>query len=71
VAQVTDDVLGWVVVEWNQASHQPDLGFATLHDDPEWAIESARQQWASARSHGRGERYTVHAVMAEEIEEDQ
>lgn len=64
------DVLGYVVVEWNQASHQPDLGFAVLHDDLEWACEERQRQHDDNRSRGRRERYTVHAVMAEEIEED-
>jgi len=69
---VSDDVLGYVVVEWNQASHQPSLehGMA-LTDDLEWAQELARMQRDSARSRGRRERYSVHAVMAEEIEEEQ
>lgn len=69
---MSDGVLGYVVVEWNQASHQPDLGHAsTLYTewDKDYAHEVARDLQADARSRGRGERYTVHAVMAEEIEE--
>jgi hypothetical protein len=63
------DVLGYVVVEWNQASHQPDIPYGGLIDDEGTAVEIARAAQADARSRGRRERYTVHAVMAEEIEE--
>lgn len=62
------DTLGYVVVEWNQASYQPDLDHGVLHDDLEWAQEVAAQQQKDARSRGRGERYTVHAVMREPVE---
>jgi hypothetical protein len=69
---MSDEFLGWVVVEWNQASHQPSIDHGMcLSDDLQWAHELARMQQESARSRGRGERYTVHAVMAEEIEETQ
>lgn len=69
VPAAQDDVLGYVVVEWNQASHWPYIPYGGLIDDLEWAHEEARRQQADARSRGRRERYTVHAVMAEEIEE--
>lgn len=66
------DVLGYVVVEWNQASGQPDLDHASTlfgESEREFACEVAHELQADARSRGRGELYTVHAVMAEEIEE--
>lgn len=61
------DVLGYVVVEWNQASGQPDIPFGP--DGKSTAVGIARDLQADARSRGRREQYTVHAVMAEEIEE--
>lgn len=64
-----DDILGYVVVEWNQASYQPGLDYGMLHDDLTWALEVAETQRVDARKRVRRERYTVHAVMAEEIEE--
>lgn len=61
------DVLGYVVVEWNQASYQPDLD-GPLMDDLEWAQEVAAMQRKDTAERGRGERYTVHAVVREPIE---
>jgi hypothetical protein len=63
------DVLGYVVVEWNQASGQPNPNHGmALTDDLEWARELASAQQNSAQGRGRGERYTVHAVVREPIE---
>lgn len=66
-----DRPLGYVVVEWNQASHQPGLGnFADLTDDLEWAREDAAARRKDAVSRGRGERYTVAAVVELDDEEE-
>jgi len=58
--------LGWVVVEWNQASHQPDLpGAAGLHWTREDAEFEATVLRESAAERGRRERYTVAEVHEE------
>lgn len=59
--------LGWVVVEWNQASHQPGLGWGA---DLCWSREDAENEAAglreSAAERGRRERYTIAEVHEEE-----
>jgi predicted RNA-binding protein associated with RNAse of E/G family len=59
------DVLGYVVVEWNQAGGPRNVD-GELYDVDElaFALDAVRM----LRADGSG-RYTVHAVMAEEIEE--
>ena len=57
------DPLGFVVVTWNQVSHQPDIDTPGLHDDRETAElerDSLREQ---TRAIGRGERHEVCAVV--------
>lgn len=67
------DVLGYVVVEWNQAG-QPDSAGVELYTGyygREEAGDAAKMLADYAQSEGRSTRYSVHAVMAEEIEEAQ
>lgn len=66
---IDPDVLGYVVVTWNQASHWPEVE-GPMHDDLEWAREVAAMERKKTAESGRGERHTVHAVMREPIEED-
>lgn len=62
------DILGYVVVEWTHAGEpNPNNGMALGDLSKARMIASIRQ--AGAKLRGRGERYTVHAVTAEEIEE--
>src|SRR5260370_1295224 len=58
------DPVGYVVVTWNQASHQPDLnsGWASLHADPAGAAEERDDLRADTASVGRGERHDVCVV---------
>lgn len=58
--------LGWVVIEWNQASHRPGLSFgADLH----WSREDAENEAVGLREQaakvGRRERYTIAEVHEE------
>jgi hypothetical protein len=55
-------VSGYVILEWNQASHQPDLLWTCIYDDEESAKEIARIALADTRRAGRRERYSVHEV---------
>ncbi len=65
---LTGEVLGYVVVDWNQASHQPDVDTTGLYLDRESAASDAVERQAETDRIGRGERHTVAAVI--EIEED-
>lgn len=62
--------VGYVVVEFNQASHRPSLlpFSATLHDEREWAEEEAADEREKTAKVGRGERYAIAEVVV--IEED-
>lgn len=56
--------LGFVLVEWNQASGQPDVAdgtFSRIRDDVESQAIAARTRTAAI---GRRERYTVAVVLA-------
>ena len=65
------DRLGFVVVEWNQASGQPeDLSSTILHPDLADAHWERDLKVDEARENGRRERYMVCAV-AEPEDEDQ
>jgi hypothetical protein len=55
--------LGYVVIEWNQASGQPDLlTFGNLYASQEDADEVAKASEAVTSAAGRKERYTVAEV---------
>lgn len=64
----TGQILGYVVVDWNQASHQPDVDTAGLYTTREDADADAVARQAETDAVGRLERHTVAAVI--EIEED-
>jgi len=58
-------VVGYVVIEWNQASHRPDVLDGSFSDTREWAETVAadeRARLVASRS-GRQERYTVAEVI--------
>jgi len=60
--------LGYVVVEFNQASGQPELSpFSYLTNDREEALERLEVLKAENRKAGRRERY----IVAEVFEEDE
>lgn len=60
--------IGYAVVVWNQASHQPDLLDGSFTDDMERARQVAADELARTKSVGRGETYTVVTVIdAEEV----
>lgn len=60
----------WVVVEWNQASHQPDLPTgSTIHTSRDDAEEDAETLRAITAQSGRRERYTVHQLSEEDNDE--
>jgi hypothetical protein len=65
---LSGDVLGYVVVDWNQASGQPDVDTNGLYTTREDAESDAVYRQAETDRIGRGERHTVAAVI--EIEED-
>jgi hypothetical protein len=57
------DALGFVVVEWNQASHRPDLETAGMHNTIAEAQDEAARMRAATEATGRRERFTVAAVV--------
>lgn len=65
---IDPDVLGYVVVTWNQASYQPEVD-GPMHDDLEWAREVAAMERKKTAESGRCERHTVHAVVSEPIDD--
>lgn len=54
--------LGYVVIEWNQASGRPSLYADTLWDSAEEASSEANLATGENRSRGRLEAFTVAAV---------
>jgi len=59
--------IGYVVVEFNQASHQPELGaFPSLIDDYDEARGRRDLLEAENRKHGRRERFVVGEVIVED-----
>lgn len=57
------DRLGYVVIEYNQASHQPDVvndSFTWRRDDAE---EMAQHERDKTAGYGRLERYTIAEVV--------
>lgn len=63
------DILGYVVVTWNQASHWPGMDSGDFYTDEEDAHAAARSMRAATKKVGRGEQHTVHAVRSEEIDD--
>lgn len=55
--------LRYVVVEWNQASHHPNLlPITELWHTPEEARQEAEELRARTQAVGRRERYTIHTI---------
>ena len=57
--------IGYVVVEFNQASHQPSTD-GDFFDDQDEAEETAELYRTRASAHGRKERFVVGTVTVEE-----
>lgn len=55
----------FVIVEWNQASHQPSLASDEVYTSREEAEESAQPMRDEAASVGRREEFTVHELGEE------
>ena len=60
--------LGYVVIEWNQASGVPEIADDYLTDDREYAEHQADRMHDEARRMGRRETYAVGTVYIEEEE---
>lgn len=59
--------IGYVVIEYNQASHQPELSaFPFLSDDLEGAQERLELLQRENRTVGRRERYAIGTIYIEE-----
>ena len=58
-----EKVLGYVVIEWNQASGLPEIATQDIcsERDARWWADDASLR---ARGHGRKERYTVAKVVS-------
>jgi hypothetical protein len=57
--------IGYVVIEWNQASHQPNLmQYGDLYDHIDDAAEECARAVSDCAQRGRRERYAVAAVEA-------
>lgn len=66
-----DDPIGYVVIEYNQASHMPDLvAGAYLHRDLESAQDELADHAERTKGVGRRETYQVAAVHLLEPEDD-
>lgn len=55
--------LGYVVIEYNQASHWPSLHLEALYETEDEARTVAEEAHAHYREIGRGETFTVAEVM--------
>ena len=58
--------IGYVVIEFNQASGQPDLATDDLHSTEDEAAGYVGEFTAEARHIGRREKYAVGTVYIEE-----
>lgn len=59
--------LGYVVIEWNQASHKPSIACGgDLHDQREDAKGCVDQLIEETKTIGRRERYTIATVEWED-----
>lgn len=56
----------FVIIEWNQASHQPSIGVDEVYDSREEAELMAEELRKAMAKVGRGERYTVHELLDNE-----
>lgn len=54
--------IGYVVIEYNQASHWPSVLDGSFTDDLDWAGTVANDERAKTARVGRGERYAVAEV---------
>lgn len=54
--------MDYVILEWNQASHQPSVYGSDVYMHEDEAIEVAKVAAADAQSRGRREHYTVHEL---------
>lgn len=54
--------MSYVILEWNQASHTPEVIDTDPYDDRDDAVEHARTLVAANRSNGRREGYSVHEL---------
>lgn len=68
MADTLERTLGYVIVDWNQASGRPDVDTAGLYTTREDAAADAAHRQAETDRIGRRERHTVAAVI--EIDED-
>jgi hypothetical protein len=67
---MSDEILGYVVVEWSwDGAPRMDGVGGELYDPDEFGLKVAHEGARNLSADGSA-RYTVHAVMAEEIEED-
>ena len=57
------EVLGFTVVTWNQASGQPDIDTAGMHDDIGTAIADRDSRRAETKARSRRERHEVATVI--------
>ncbi len=67
-ATATGQVLGYVVVDWNQGSGQPDVDTTGLYTTQEDAEHDAADRQAETHRVGRPEWHTVAAVV--QLEEE-
>jgi len=54
--------MSYVILEWNQASRQPEVIDTDLYDERGDAVEHARTLLSANRSNGRREGYGVHEL---------
>jgi hypothetical protein len=71
MAAVRTDAIGYIVVEYNQASGQPGIPTgADLYWSAEEAEDYAEFEREDTRSRGRGERYKVAKVVLVDEDDD-
>ena len=58
--------VGFVVVEWNQASGMPNVADETVYGSPEQADERAAEMRDDTALRGRRERYAVAELVVDE-----
>lgn len=59
-------IVGYVVIEFNQASGQPELATDDLHTTADEAAEKAHEFTVENRALGRRETYAIGTVCIEE-----
>jgi hypothetical protein len=55
----------FVIIEWNQASHQPKVAADEVYDTRDEAESFAAEMRAAMATIGRRERFTVHELVEE------